>query len=143
MASSALTAEDRLEIAELVAKFSHYSDYCDWERLAGLFTDDVVTTMSGIPHGYTGPEEQVKHARISAEGTNGKNRHYNYNLFIEADRDEVVAVYMFSNVNAGDEVFKPQAVVSGRMRDTVVKTPVGWRIARRHVEFDQKVSFDF
>ena len=40
-----ISTEDRLAIGELVAKFCHYSDYGDWEKLASLYTPDIVTEM--------------------------------------------------------------------------------------------------
>jgi ketosteroid isomerase-like protein len=141
--TATLTTEDRLEIAELIARFAHYSDFCEWDKLASLYTDDAVTEMEGLAISYRGPTAQVEHARESAEQTGGKNRHYNYNLFIETQDGAVIARYMFSNVNAGAEVFAAKTVVSGRMTDTVVKTADGWKIARRFVQFDQAVSFDF
>jgi len=36
-----------------------------------------------------------------------------------------------------------QIVVSGRMKDTVVKTADGWKIARRFVRFDQSFELNF
>jgi ketosteroid isomerase-like protein len=140
--SARLTVEDRLEIAEVIARFAHYSDYGDWQALRTVFTDDVVTEPQGVPVVFRGVDAQIDHARHSAEQSGGKNRHYYYNLFIEVEEGEVIARYMFSNVNAGQEVFAAKAVTSGRMRDIVVKTAGGWKISRRVVEFDQTVFFD-
>lgn len=47
------------------------------------------------------------------------------------------------NVNAGHTPLSAQIVVTGRQRDTVVKTGDGWKIARRFVRFDQKFGLDF
>ena len=49
-----LTIEDKIAIAELIARFAHCSDYADWSGLESLFTDDVVTEMDGIPLKYEG-----------------------------------------------------------------------------------------
>jgi len=138
-----LTAEDRLDIAELVARFAHCSDYGDWDGLAALYTEDVVTEMDGQTIRYTGIAEQVAHARESDLQAEGGNRHYNFNLVIENGADGVVAHYAFMNVNAGHAPMAAKIVVTGRMRDTVVKTPAGWRIARRRVSFDQRFDLDF
>jgi hypothetical protein len=138
-----LNVEDKIAIGELVARFAHCSDYGDWVGLEALFTEDVVTEMEGIPLRYEGIVAQIAHARESDAQTAGKNRHYNFNLYVEEQNGEVVARYMFANVNAGSVPMKAQIVTSGTMRDTVRKTPEGWKIARRYVTFDQSFQLDF
>ena len=135
-----ITIEDKIAIGELVARFAHYSDFGDWEKLAKLYAPDVETEMEGIPLRFRGVEEQIEHAKVSEQQTQGKNRHYNFNLFISEEDGSVQAHYMFMNVNAGGTPMSGQIVVSGRMRDTVVKTVDGWKIAARFVRFDQDVN---
>jgi len=135
-----ITVEDNLAIAELVARFAHYSDFGDWDALAKLYVPEVETEMEGIALRFRGIDEQIEHAKVSEQQTQGKNRHYNFNLFLSEDDGEVQANYMFMNVNAGTAPMAGQIVVSGRMRDTVVKADDGWKIARRFVRFDQDVN---
>jgi len=135
-----ITVEDNLAIAELVARFAHYSDFGDWDALAKLYVPEVETEMEGIALRFRGIDEQIEHAKVSEQQTQGKNRHYNFNLFLSEDDGEVQANYMFMNVNAGTAPMAGQIVVAGRMRDTVVKTDDGWKIARRFVRFDQDVN---
>lgn len=133
----ALDTGDRIAIGELVARFAHVSDYGDWDGLAALFTDDVVTAIAGID-AYVGVVAQVEHARRSAEWTAGQNRHLALNLWIEPDGGERArAHYYLINFVAGKELFAPKIVLSARMTDHVVRTPAGWRIARRELEPDQ------
>lgn len=133
----AFTTDDRIAIGELVAKFAHFSDHGDWEALAGCFTDDVVTTIAGTP-AYVGVAAQVDHARNSAAWTDGQNRHVALNLWIEpAGDDRARAHYYLLNFVAGKDVGDPRLVVSARMTDHVVRTPSGWRIARRELAPDQ------
>ncbi|MBH2000520.1 MAG: nuclear transport factor 2 family protein [Sphingomonadaceae bacterium] len=134
-----IALEDKIAIGELVARFAHYSDFCDWDALASLYVPDVETEMEGVEVRFRGIDEQIEHARISAQQTDGKNRHFNFNLFISEEDGQVFANYMFMNVNAGDTPMAAKIVVSGRMRDTVAKTADGWKIARRFVRFDQNV----
>src|SRR6185312_13820036 len=101
------------------------------------------TEMDGIPMSYKGIEEQIKHAKISDEQTGGKNRHYNFNLYIEEVDGKVFANYFFVNANAGAKPLTAQIVTSGRMRDMVVRTSDGWRIAYRKVSFDQSFDLDW
>ena len=138
-----ITLEDKIAIQELVAWFAHCSDYGDWEGLEQLYTEDVVTEMEGIPLKYEGIAAQVEHARESDRQAGGKNRHYNFNLYIAEEGDAVVANYFFVNANAGGVPMATQIVTTGRMKDTVVKTGDGWKIARRHVTFDQTFELNF
>ena len=135
-----LTLEDKYAVGELIARYAHCADFQDWEGQAKLFVPEVETEMEGQELRFRGIEEQVAHSKVSAEWTKGKNRHYNFNLIVSEQDGEVVADYMFMNVNAGEEAMGAQIVVTGRMRDTVVKTAEGWKFARRLVRFDQNVS---
>lgn len=138
-----ITLEDKIAIQELVARFTRCSDFGDWEGVASLFTPEVVTEMEGLPIRYEGVEAQVEHAKESANQTEGKNRHYNFNMIVFEKDDAVYAEYAFMNVNAGHAPMSAKIVVTGRQRDTVVKTSDGWKIARRFVQFDQSFSLDF
>lgn len=136
-AEARLSAEDRAEIGELLAKFAHCSDYGDWDALASCFTDDVVTSIGGVPR-YAGVAAQVEHARRSAEWTAGQNRHLVLNLWIEPTGPASArARYYLLNFVSGTSVGDPKLVVSGRMTDHVVRTAAGWRIQRRELEPDQ------
>jgi len=138
-----ITLEDKVAIQELIARFAHCSDFGDWETLAKLYTPDVVTEMEGIALRYEGVEAQVTHARESAQHTEGKNRHFFFNLFVTEEAGEIFANYMLMNVNAGHVPMGAKIVVTGRQRDTVVKTDTGWKIAHRFISFDQNVQLDF
>lgn len=138
-----LTTEDRLDIADLIARFTQCSDYADWNTLSTLFTPDVVTELDGLPVRYEGIEQQVEHARESDRQAEGKNRHFNFNMTITERDGRIYADYAFMNVNAGHAPMTSQIVVTGRMQDRVEKTPDGWKIAHRFVRFDQKFNLDF
>ncbi|SNS31038.1 SnoaL-like domain-containing protein [Sphingomonas laterariae] len=138
-----LTADDKIAIAELIARFAHCSDYADWAALEKLYVPEIETELDGLAISYQGIPAQIAHAQESAAQTAGKNRHYNFNLYIEERAGAVVAQYCFLNVNAGAKALTAQMVTSGRMSDTVVKTADGWKIARRFVRFDQSFELDF
>jgi hypothetical protein len=138
-----LNTEDKIAIAELVARFAHCSDYGDWDGLAALYVPEIVTELEGLPIRYEGVAQQIDHARESDQQAGGKNRHYNFNLLIEERDGKVQAHYAFMNVNAGQQAMAAQIVVTGRMRDTVVRSEDGWKIAHRLVEFDQQFQLDF
>jgi len=134
-----IALEDKIAIGELIARFAHCSDFGDWEGLKPLFAEDIETEMEGSETRFRGIDGQIAHAKVSAEQTGGKNRHYYINLMINQADGQVFAEYMFMNVNAGTKPMGASIVVTGRMRDTVVKTAQGWQIARRYVCFDQDV----
>lgn len=138
-----LTVEDKIAIQELVARFAHCSDYGDWAGLEKLYVPEIVTEMEGIPLKYEGIAAQVQHAKASDQQAAGKNRHYNFNLYIEEQGETALAHYAFMNVNAGATPMASQVIVTGRMRDTVTKTADGWKLARRYVIFDQSVEVNF
>lgn len=138
-----LTVEDKIAIHELLARFAHHSDFCDYDALATLYTADVSTELDGIAIRYDGIEAQVEHAQESANQTEGKNRHYFFNIFVTEQDDQVFADYMFMNVNAGQVPMAAKIVVTGSQRDRVVRTDTGWKIAHRFVRFDQNVQLDF
>ena len=138
-----ITLDDKFAIQELVARFTHCSDYGDWAGLEALYTPDILTEMEGLPVRYQGIAAQVEHAQESDRQATGKNRHYNFNLVIAQENGEVVAQYAFMNVNAGAAPMAAQIVVTGRMRDTVVKTDAGWKIKHRFVRFDQSFDLNF
>lgn len=138
-----ITIEDKMAIAELVARFAQCSDYGDWEGLKALYSPDIVTEMEGIAIRYEGIEQQIEHAKESDRQAEGKNRHYNFNLTVSEAGEQVFADYAFMNVNAGHAPMAAKIVVTGRMRDTVVKSGANWKIARRFVRFDQNVQLDF
>lgn len=138
-----LTIEDKFEIQELVARFAHCSDYGDWAGLEALYVPEIVTEMEGLPMRYEGVAAQIEHAKESASQTGGKNRHYHFNLLIEEQDGEVFANYFIVNVNAGAAPMTAQIVVTGRHRDTVVRTDAGWRFSRRFLTFDQSFELNF
>lgn len=138
-----ISVEDRLAIQELVARFAHYSDYRDWTALETCYVPDVVTEMEGFDIAYRGIPAQVEHAKESDRQTDGKNRHYFFNLHITEEADGVIANYYFLNTNAGGAPMAMKLVTSGRHRDTVVKVGDDWKFARRFVMFDQQFELNF
>jgi len=136
-----LTLEDKYAIQELVCLFAHYSDFENYEALRSLFMPDIITHTAGSELKFKGIEAKIEHARESAKHTNGKNRHFYMNIVIEQEGGDVFAHYYVMNVNAGERPLGLQMVVSGRMRDRVVKTPDGWRIAERTFTPDQSFTY--
>lgn len=139
----ALNSEDKIEIMELISKAAHYYHVQDWDKLAAVYTPDIVTIMEGFDLQYVGIDAQVEHAKESARQTDGKDRDYCFNFFIEEEAGGARVNFTFINFNAGSAPMECKIVASGRHSDSVVKTPDGWRIALCRLTFDQKFDLDF
>lgn len=125
----------------LVSQFCHYVDHGEAQRIADLFSEDGVWSVPGIST-LTGQaelraglgERQALHSRVA--------RHVCANVLIDvldADTAEGVAyVTNYRHERGRDESDTEIAPVEhplmiGEYRDRFVRTPEGWRIARREV----------
>ena len=137
-----LSAVDRVDIAELLAKRYYYADHGDFDALARCYTDDIVFDIAGAGT-FTGVDWQVDHAKNSYESTGGKNRHVITNLWVEpAGSDAAVARYLLLNFVAGTKVGDPKFRTTGRFADHVRRGSAGWQITRREFAPDQPFKFD-
>ncbi len=139
----AISTEDKIEIMELLSKAAHYYHVQDWEKLAMVYAPGVVTEMEGISLQYHGVDGHIAHAKESAKQTDGKDRDYYANMFIEEEPGGARVSYTFLNINTGSIPMECKLVVSGRHSDSVVKTSDGWRISHRRLTFDQKFDLNF
>lgn len=138
-AASGLSTADRLEIAELPARFCHHSDYGEYEQFADLFTEDVVTELVGVGISV-GLDAQIRHARDTDTWTSGHAWHVVANLWIEATPNgAAVHYYMLGMLRTGS-ADSGQVNTTGRMVDHVVRTPDGWRIRRRELTTDRPTT---
>lgn len=129
------------ECERLVAQFCHYVDHGQAQRIADLFSEDGVWTAPGVVT-LTGRaelraglgERQAKTSRVA--------RHVCSNLLVEVLDEEraegVVYVTIYRHDRREGESDEDPAPVElplmlGEYRDRYVRTPEGWRIARREV----------
>lgn len=131
-----LTADDRFAISELLARFCTSTDFADYDTFRTLFLPETRIEIVGVGT-YEGVEWEVEHARDSARWTNGQNRHVVTNLWIEPEGDGAVAHYFLINLVSGAKPGEARLVTTGRFDDHLVRTPAGWRIARRRFAPDQ------
>lgn len=112
--------EDRDEIRQLMARYTHAIDAGRGDDWAATFTDDGVFEMPG--HSVAGTAA----LRAFAEGRGGA-RHVVANEVIDVDGDEArVRAYVF--VFAGSP---PVARAAGGYDDRLRKVDGRWRFARR------------
>lgn len=134
--------EDRLEILNVIASYSHAADGADAEAYAGCFTDD------GEFHGRVGMPDESRlvgreallnfHRRAVARRGDVQNRHIQTNTWVvEQTADTaLVRTYLLVMIARGDE--PPQPGLTSVYEDQLVKTPTGWRIRIRKALPDRK-----
>jgi 3-phenylpropionate/cinnamic acid dioxygenase small subunit len=125
---------DRLEIQELLIRYSHCVDTHDWDGWEQVFTDDAVIDYTEMG----GPRGSVKETRAFLESTMpmfSSTQHMLGNTVLELDGDEARARTICHNPMVLDREGKPHIFVCGLWyRDVLVRTSDGWRIKDRYEE---------
>jgi SnoaL-like domain len=121
------TTEDRDEILQLLYRYNHAIDSGDAEGWADTWTEDGTFETGGPPIvGRAGLVEFASNIRGL--------RHMALNPVVELTGDtarvDVYVVVLHGNAVA----------VTGTARDHVVRTPAGWRLARRVFTADAPVA---
>jgi hypothetical protein len=127
---------DRIEIQELTARYNRAADATDPGALLALFTADATVEMTGgdAPALYTGSEL----AQLVAPSED-QRVHMTMDATVELDGDtatqECTLLLVTRSRRRGLMGF-----FTGRYSDELVRTPEGWRFARRvvHVDFSNE-----
>ena len=126
---------DRLEIQDLLARYSHAIDTRDWDALDGVFSDDAdidYTAFGGpagkLPEikafldkalgGFVGFQHLVAAPTITFDGDRATAKTYCHNPMVVSDDGERQKVWF----------------IGLWYHDELVRTPDGWRISHRHEE---------
>lgn len=127
-----LTAEDRLEILELAARYSRSVDRGDPEALAALFTEDAVweSSAAGIRRGRDAILEEFRRRASQAH----TRKHWISNPVIEGDGDRASLTLDLLVLHLDDGDLR--LGTSGVYEDTLTREPQGWRIAHRRITVD-------
>ena len=135
----ALTIEqinDRIEIEELLARYSRALDYRNFGELEELFTSDATFDAGGLG-APTGPAD----IRAMVEGTIGHldaTQHLVGKSIIEfaddGDSAEVRTYLISQHIRESTEGPVKHYFLGGEYYDRVVRTPAGWRIAFRRLD---------
>jgi len=135
-------AEDRLEILDLLARYSHAADDGAPEDYADCFTPD------GAFHGRVGMADEVRiegraallrfAAAARARRSEVQNRHIQTNtMFVEQTPARAhTRTYLLVMQARGDQ--PPTPGLTSVYEDEIVKTEQGWRIALRRALSDRK-----
>ncbi|MGW8886321.1 nuclear transport factor 2 family protein [Streptomyces sp. NPDC055749] len=124
MPTSTLIA-DRIEIADLFARFALLLDEKRWGDAGTVFTDDVVghSPRSGEIHGLDKLVGFMRQAEVEGEYT----QHVTTDLLVDVNGDQAAAsgnslVYFYRDGQA------PHLTSGLRLACTAVRTPAGWRL---------------
>ena len=135
---------DELAIRNLVARLAHMADAGeDLEAdYLPLFTDDAVWEFPGNPTEELEESRVTGHAEILADrrarradrfqGPGTNTRHLNTTLAVRVDGSdtaEAESYWLF----VGDTTTTPVVRAIGHYHDTFVRTPEGWKLARRRI----------
>jgi len=120
-----LDIEDRLAIHELLGLYGHLIDERRWNELDQVFTADAVYDASDFGHQVT-----TSLADLIAHWTSDLSMHplahHATNIVVTEDADGTVRVH-----SKGIGVGRKGRVGSATYNDVAVRTPDGWRLARR------------
>ena len=134
--------EDRLEILNLIASYSHAADGTDAEAYADCFTDD------GVFHGRVGMPDESRiagrealikfHRAAVARRGEVQNRHIQTNTQVVTQTTEaaLARTYLLVMISRGDK--PPEPGLTSVYEDELTKTAAGWRIRVRRAIPDRK-----
>lgn len=136
MALSIEQINDRIEIEELLARYSRALDYRRFEELESIFTPEAEFDAGGLGH-PVGPAN----IRAMIEGTIGHldaTQHLVGKSLIEFSEDgdtaEVRTYLISQHIREATEGPIKHYFLGGEYADRVVRTPDGWRIRYRRLD---------
>jgi 3-phenylpropionate/cinnamic acid dioxygenase small subunit len=138
-AMSAGTWESHNAITTLMYRYVEYVDAADFDAIAELFADAIITN-EGV-EGEIAGGEAVKQLylstnRVHPDGTL-RTRHLTSNVQVDIDESAGTATARSAFVVFQQTPALPlQPIVTGRYRDRFARSNRGWRFAQRHIVVD-------
>lgn len=126
---------DRLEIQDLLSRYSYAIDERDWDRLDEVFTPDAVIDYSETG-GAKGSVAQIKAWLPIAMERFPRYQHMVATMKLELEGDSARCRTMLFNpmIYKGDDGVEQVFFIGLWYRDRLVRTSKGWRIAERYEE---------
>jgi len=126
---------DRLEIEDLLARYSHAIDDRDWDRLDDVFTPDAVIDYSETG-GAKGSVAQIKAWLPVAMERFPRYQHMiaTSRLDLEGDTARCRTILFNPMVHRAGDGTEQVFFIGLWYRDKLVRTEKGWRIAERYEE---------
>jgi 3-phenylpropionate/cinnamic acid dioxygenase small subunit len=133
------TWESHHSITALMFRYAECVDAADFDGIAALFADGRITN-EGVDGAIAGADAVRKlyqqTNRVHDDGTT-RTRHLNTNVFVDveeaADRATARSAFVVFQQTAALPL---QPIVSGRYRDTFVRSRNEWRFDCRHIIVD-------
>ncbi|MEV0641547.1 nuclear transport factor 2 family protein [Streptomyces sp. NPDC050619] len=122
-----LALEDRLAVTELIALHGHVVDEGELDRMAEVFTSDVVYDLSDFGQGQVTGLAALKEAALALGSANPVAHHVTNVVIEEVAGDRVRARSKGLGVKADG------SCGSVTYEDTVVRIADGWRISHRRM----------
>lgn len=127
---------DRQEIEQILYDYANFLDLNEPKSLVALFTPDCHIAY-GPDHGADGAEAYLatlEHEKFGVGAFFAGTSHHVSNVVIEFTDDDTAGVrsvlYAWHRYNRE----RPDGIVMGQYHDVVVRTPDGWKIARRELK---------
>jgi hypothetical protein len=139
-----ITADDRLQIEELAARYNLAIDLGDAKAWVSCFSADgefAITkvgpfsgTVLGLAEGRWRGAGELR--AFATAVTSGRSfRHWSYNRVLTIASGGIDSI-SYMNVHYLDRP-PPEQLVTGIMRDRLVQDNAEWRFASRRIEFDR------
>ncbi|EZP74075.1 Ketosteroid isomerase-like enzyme [Sphingomonas paucimobilis] len=126
---------DRMEISDLLSRYSHAIDFQDWDALDEVFTPDAIIDYSETG-GAKGSYAEIKAWLPDALGRFPRYQHMVATTKLDLDGDTAGSRSILFNPMVYQGEGKPEQVffIGLWYRDRLVRTDKGWRIAERYEE---------
>lgn len=132
---------DRLEITDLLLRYSHAVDFMDWDEFRSCFTTDAHIDYTAFG-GPAGDLEETVAFLTEAMPRWTSRQHMISPPLITIDGDSATARTMCHNPMGFLEGEDPRVLVCGLWYvDELRRTPDGWRISRRSEERSHVATF--
>jgi hypothetical protein len=124
---------DRSEITAVVVRYGWALDTKDWPLLDTCFTPDAYVDYSSNPGGRAGPYHEVRGWLEKVLSAFPVTQHLMSNIDVILDGDRARVRTMVTNPQGAATRDGPLHFfyIGGRYDDDFVRTPDGWKIARR------------
>ena len=137
---------DRIEIQDLLVRYSHALDTQDWDGLAKVFTEDAMIDYSEMGGSKGNVEETMAFLKMAMPNF-ASYQHMISNFHVQVDGDTAHSRIICHNpmvIDKGND--ETHVFFCGLWyRDVLVRTPDGWRIKERVEEksYFHNVPTDF
>lgn len=124
---AALSLEDRLALHELLARYTHYLDFGQIEKMGEIWTEDCrfqVPVANIDIAGLANLQGFFQQTMAAVPNI----RHVVSNIYVEESAEGATLHAYLATLDAAEH----RVTMFARYRDECVKTPAGWRIRTRY-----------